>query len=179
MTRGYAARTFPRLGVVVDDGYVYPARGSQPLGPLAGAHAEMTAPTRHRRAGAAAATTAIGLGAGLGVLGLAPLLSKKSKATAFVSLPSGNVIERSVDGNTAVREAQSEVARFNALASAATPPAEPAPRESYQQIRDRVLGRAAKPPAVRQVDDAGGLAYQCLAGHRHETWGEAEACPSE
>jgi hypothetical protein len=111
---------FPQLGVIVDRGQVYSgtlAKGGH-LGPLAGAHAELGEPTRHRRVGAAASTTIL-TGGMLGVAGLVPLLSKKSKALAFVVLASGRVRERKLDGNMNIRQAQSEAVRFNALAAAA------------------------------------------------------------
>jgi hypothetical protein len=114
------ATRFPTLGVTVDNGQVYKGvfgKGSQ-LGPLAGAHAELGDPTRHRRVGAAVGGT-VALGAVLGPLPLLAALGKKSKALAFVVLPNGQVHEKKLDGNTQIRNAQSEVVRFNALAAAA------------------------------------------------------------
>jgi hypothetical protein len=62
-----------------------------PLGPLAGARAEITAST--------------------------PWMGQKTqyRATAFVILANGAVHERDQKGNAAVRRAQAEVVRFNAL----------------------------------------------------------------
>jgi hypothetical protein len=53
-----------------------------------------------------------------GPLGMLGLLSKKSKAFAFVSFPNGRVHEKKLDGNMQIRSAQREVAQFNALAAA-------------------------------------------------------------
>jgi hypothetical protein len=114
------SQRFPQLGVIVEDGYVYKGmfgKGSR-LGPLAGSHAELGEPTRHRRVGAAVGGT-VALGAILGPLPLLAGLSKKSKGLAFVVFPSGTVHERKLDGNMAIRGAQSEVVRFNALGTAA------------------------------------------------------------
>ena len=67
--------------------------------------------------GAAAAST-VATGGLLGVVALAPLLSKKSKSLAFIVFPSGVVHQRKLDGNMAIRGAQAEVVRFNALVAA-------------------------------------------------------------
>ena len=111
------AQRFPTLGVIVEDGQVSKGtfgKGAK-LGPLSRAHAELGDPTRHRRVAAAGlATVATG-----GLLGLAPLLTKKAKSIAFVVFPSGQVHERKLDGNIQIRAAQSEVVRFNAIAAAA------------------------------------------------------------
>lgn len=112
-----AARTDLRgLGVRIEDGQVSTLPGlmkPRRLGPLKGAHAEVTAGTRHHRIGAAVATAPLSLGAGL-VLGL----TKKSKATAFVVFPDGTLHERKLDGASAVSSAQRDAVKFNALASA-------------------------------------------------------------
>ena len=112
------ATRFPTLGVIVDDGQVYRGMLSKGplLGSLAGAHAELADPTRHRRVGAAVGGT-VALGAVLGPLPMLAALGKKSKSIAFVVLPNGQVHEKKLDGNTAIRSAQSEVVRFNALAA--------------------------------------------------------------
>ena len=100
------------LGVRIRDGQVFKdgALTRSRLGPLAGARAEITDPTRHHRIGAATVT-------------LMPIvaLSKKSKAMAFVVFPDGSVYERRLDGNSAVRLAQRDVVKFNALANARSP----------------------------------------------------------
>lgn len=114
------AQKFPTLGVIVDNGQVYKGvfgKGSN-IGPLAGAHAELGDPTRHRRVGAAVGGT-VALGAVLGPLPLLAALGKKSKSIAFVVFPNGHVHEKKLDGNFQIRSAQSEVVRFNALVVAA------------------------------------------------------------
>jgi hypothetical protein len=101
---------FLNLGVEVRDGQVYRVGFTvKRLGPLVGAHAEITDPQRRHRVGAAAVT-------------LMPLVapSKKDKATAFVLLGDGTVAGRKLDGNGPVKRAQSEVVRFNALSTAAS-----------------------------------------------------------
>jgi hypothetical protein len=99
---------FPGLGVEVRDGQVYRVGfTTKRLGPLAGAHAEITAPGRRRNVGAAAIT-------------LMPViaLSKRDTAVAFVVIADGTVHQRKLDGNGPVRKAQAEVVKFNALAAA-------------------------------------------------------------
>ncbi len=111
---------FSSLGVTVreDENGAYVTAGalggSRRLGPLKGAYAEVTDGTRvHRVAGATLGTVALGpAGALVG-------LSKKAKASAFVVFADGTVHERKLDGNAAVRGAQSDAVKFNALASAA------------------------------------------------------------
>ncbi len=113
--------TFPGLGVQVRDGLVYAGVLGEGhlIGALKGAHAEITDSTRARRAGVIAASTAVGSPAGVA----AGLLFKKNKATAFVVFPDGGVRERKLDGNTAIRTAQRDVVKFNALAASADTPA--------------------------------------------------------
>jgi hypothetical protein len=112
-----AARTDLRgLGVRIEDGQVSTLPGlmkSRHLGPLKGAHAEVTAGTRHHRIGAAAVAAPLSLGAGL-IIGL----TKKSKATAFVVFAEGSVQERKLDGASMISTAQRDAVRFNALAAA-------------------------------------------------------------
>lgn len=107
---------FPTIGIAIDGDQVLSGRAT--LGPLAGASAEISDPTRHRRVGGSVAATAV-MAPVLGPLPLLGMLSKKSKAIAFVVFPDGTVHERKLDGNMAIRAAQSEVVRFNALANAA------------------------------------------------------------
>jgi hypothetical protein len=100
---------FPYLSVEVRDGQVYRVGVlTKLLGPLAGAHAEITAPSRRRNVGTAAVT-------------LMPLiaLSKRDTAAAFVVIADGTVHQQKLDGNGPVRKAQAEVVKFNALAAAA------------------------------------------------------------
>lgn len=112
------------------------------LGPLVGAQAELGEPTRHRRVGAAVGTTLL-TGGALGVLGFAPMLSKKSKALAFVVFSNGTVHERPLDGNMAIRSAQSEAVRFNAMAraEAAEPVAATKQPDDSRDLRHLALGR--------------------------------------
>jgi hypothetical protein len=111
-----SARTDLRgLGVRVEDDQVSTLPGlvkSRLLGPLKGAHAEVTAGTRHHRIGAAVVAAPLSLGAGL-LLGL----TKKSKANAFVVFADGTVHERKLDGASMISSAQRDAVRFNALAA--------------------------------------------------------------
>jgi hypothetical protein len=112
-----SARTDLRgLGVRIEDDQVSTLPGlvkSRRLGPLKGAHAELTSGTRHHRIGAAAVAAPLSLGAGL-LIGL----TKKSKATAFVVFADGTVHERKLEGNSMISSAQRDAVKFNALASA-------------------------------------------------------------
>jgi hypothetical protein len=113
-----AARTDLRgLGVRIEDGQVSTLPGlmkSRRLGPLKGAHAEVTAGTsRHRIGAGAVAGVAL-----VPVAGLLIGLTKKSKATAFVVFADGTVHERKLDGASMISSAQRDVVRFNALAAA-------------------------------------------------------------
>jgi len=125
------ALRFPQLGVLVDGASVYAgawlgAANKTPLGTLEGAQASLGEPTRHRRVGAATLATAATAPL-LGPLGMVVGLSKKSKSIAFVVTGDGHVHERKLDGNMAMRQAQSEVVRFNAMAARAAPPPSAAP----------------------------------------------------
>jgi hypothetical protein len=112
-----SARTDLRsLGVRIEDDQVSSLPGlakSRRLGPIKGAHAEVTAGTRHHRIGAAAVAAPLSLGVGL-LVGL----TKKSKATAFVVFADGTVHERKLDGASMISSAQRDAVRFNALAVA-------------------------------------------------------------
>jgi hypothetical protein len=130
---------FPGLGVRVHDGqvYRYPTMSQPTLGPLAGARAEITDPTKAQmvRAGLAAGiTSGVALGAVLGPFALAPGavgLLRKSKAVAFVICANGKLHEKKLDGTAAIRAAQRDAVKFNTLASRAEAPvqepAQPAP----------------------------------------------------
>jgi hypothetical protein len=111
-----SARTDLRgLGVRIEDDQVSTLPGllkPRHLGPLKGAHAEVTAGTRHHRVGAAAVAAPLSLGAGL-LIGL----TKKSKAVAFVVFPDGTLHERKLDGRSMISNAQRDVVKFNALAA--------------------------------------------------------------
>lgn len=112
------SKSFPTLGIKIDERKVSTwGFASRPLGPLTGAYAEISDPTRHRRV-AGAMTTTVLTAPVAGPLGMLGLLSKKSKAFVFVSFPNGRVHEKKLDGNMQIRAAQREVAQFNALAAA-------------------------------------------------------------
>lgn len=112
------SKTFPTLGIKIDDRQVTTyGFSSHPLGSLAGAYAEISDSTRHRRV-AGAVTTTVLTASVAGPLGMLGLLSKKSKAFVFVSFSNGRVHEKKLDGNMQIRAAQREVAQFNALAAA-------------------------------------------------------------
>jgi hypothetical protein len=112
-----SARTNLRgLGICVIDDQVSTLPGmmkSRQLGPLKGAHAEVTTGTRHHRIGAAAVAAPVSLGAGL-LIGL----TKKSRASAFVVFADGSVHEQKLKGANMINSAQRDVVRFNALAAA-------------------------------------------------------------
>jgi hypothetical protein len=93
---------------VVVDGNEVKASG-RILGPLAGAHAEVTDPTsRHTLTR---------------VVTVAGEFTKKTKATMMIVYPDGTCWQRTLDGAAAVRQAQAWVIQFNALAAA--PPLPP------------------------------------------------------
>ncbi|MGD0701999.1 MAG: hypothetical protein ABSA02_19205 [Trebonia sp.] len=92
------------------------AMSRQTLGQMAGAHAEITDPTRHHRAAGATAATIVTAPV-LGPLAVLGALSKKSKAIAFVVFENGKVHQVNLDGNMQIRMAHSEVVKFNALAA--------------------------------------------------------------
>jgi hypothetical protein len=118
------ANTFPGIGVRARNGEVYPYPTlSQPaLGPVEGARAEITDPTKAQmvRAGLA---SGLAFGAVFGPLALAPGLLRKSKAVAFVVCANGKVHERKLNGTAAIRAAQRDAVKFNVFAGSATAPA--------------------------------------------------------
>lgn len=90
-------------GVVVDGDEV--KSGGKVLGPLAGAHAEVTGiSSRHTLTR---------------VVTVAGALTKRTKATVIVVCPSGGVHEWHLNGAAEVRRAEAWCIRFNALAAAA------------------------------------------------------------
>jgi hypothetical protein len=118
---------FQWLGVqvLVGDGTVYTigshdaalrTNASRLLGPLAGAQAMVTDGSQAWSPGRAMFLP-------IGLAGLAT----KTKADAAVVFPDGTVHMSPLDGNFAVREAQKQVVRFNAMAGAADPAAPAAP----------------------------------------------------
>jgi hypothetical protein len=134
---------FYGLGVRVRDGNVYPYPTlSQPaLGPVEGARAEITDPTKAQmiRAGVMSGMT---LGAILGPLSFAPGVLRKSKAVAFVICANGKLHEKKLDGTAAIRAAQHDAVRFNTLASPVEAPApEPAPAPANSSHTRRTAGR--------------------------------------
>ena len=111
------------LGVRVRDGLVYYAgtlTEGHLLGELKGAEAEITDATKPQmiRAGL---TSGIALGTLIGPLALLPGVFRKSKAVAFVVFANGTVHERKLDGNAAIRAAQRDVVKFNALVERPSP----------------------------------------------------------
>ena len=136
-TKGIA---FYGLGVRVRAGEVfpYPTLSLPAIGPAEGARAEITDPTKAQmvRAGVA---SGLAFGAVFGPLALAPGLLRKSKAVAFVVCTNGKLHEKKLDGTTAIRNAQRDVMRFNALAgpaeaSAPEPPQPPTPSERLAEV---------------------------------------------
>ncbi len=102
------------IGVVTAAGYVWKVKTlGDPviLGPLEGATAGVTDGTRVHRVGGPVAASMV-----LGPVGLLGSLSTKSKATSYVALADGTVHEGKLDGNSTVRAAQKDAARFNARA---------------------------------------------------------------
>lgn len=111
-------KRFFTLGVKTDGTQVYTLSG-RGLGPLVGARAELGEPTRHHRVAGSLAATVVTAPA-LGPLALLGIVSKKSKSIAFVVFTNGTVHQKNLDGNTAIRSAQSEVMQFNAIAAVGT-----------------------------------------------------------
>jgi hypothetical protein len=116
---------FPALGLIAADGEIRPftsmrssvydkrvASSDEPIGPVAGARAEVVqGPGTHR----------VGTGIALGitvlpVVGLAAALTKKSRATAFIVTANGTVHEQPLQGSKDIARAQAEAVRFNVLA---------------------------------------------------------------
>jgi hypothetical protein len=133
--------TFFSLGVRVRDGevYPYPTFGQPALGPVEGAGAEITDPTKAQmvRAGLA---SGLAFGAVIGPLALAPGLLRKSKAVALVVCANGNIREKKLDGTSAIRAAQSAAVKFNALARSedqpVTAPPQPPPATASERLAE-------------------------------------------
>jgi hypothetical protein len=96
-----------RLGVEIRESEAYEWPSGKHLGPLAGARAGMTDPTRSRGE-AAAMTVAFGL-PGLAAGG-------GSKAATHVTFTNGAVVITNLDRSKEIARAQTDVVRFNALA---------------------------------------------------------------
>jgi hypothetical protein len=129
-----AATTVLRgLGVAVRDGQVFRAEvgvmtgrdQGRPLGDLAGAHAEVTGGRAgRRRSGHARTVDTVAATALLGPAGLLAALSRRgTRGTAFVVFADGTVHEQQVSDEPALRRAQADAVRFNALAAASQRPA--------------------------------------------------------
>lgn len=152
------ANTFMTLGVAIEGGQVrklnaFGVKGAV-LGPLAGAQAEISDPTRHRRVGGPLAATAVTAPI-LGPLALLGMASKKSKSLAFVVFPDGTVHEKKLDGNMAIRAATREVVQFNALARATGAASVPSARRSPRpHVPSRVSGGQRTCPAAMSTASA-------------------------
>jgi hypothetical protein len=133
------ANTFTGLGVRVSNGevYPYPTFGKTPLGPIKGARAEITDPTKAQmiRAGVLSGIT---LGALIGPLALAPGVLRKSKAVAFVICPNGKLHEKKLNGTAMIRAAQRDAMKFNTLAGPVEAPAPVAPQSPPPTPRERL-----------------------------------------
>jgi hypothetical protein len=136
LKRGMA---LPGLGVRILGGQVYPCPtfGKPALGPAEGARAEITDPTKAQMVGAAVAS-GVALGTLLGPLALAPGLLRKSIAVAFVICPNRAFHEKKLDGTTAIRAAQRDAVKFNALVGATSAAAPPPPPPSPATPRERL-----------------------------------------
>ena len=132
VTRERAARRaattlLPKLGVAVRDGQVYKydfaamtgrAEGHL-LGPLAGAHAEVTGGRAgHRRSGGQRTADAVVATTLLGPVGLLAAASRKGvRGTAFVVFADSTLHEMQIADEAALVGAQADAVRFNALAN--------------------------------------------------------------
>jgi hypothetical protein len=90
-------------------------------------------------------------------LGLAPLATK-TRADAAIVFRDGTVHTASLDGNAAVREAQLQVVRFNALADTTTAPAAPVSGSDH----------AARLRALQELRDSGLISEQEYEAKRTE-----------
>lgn len=149
ITRRVSNPVYAGLGVRVRDGqvYKYPTFSQPALGPLAGARAEITDPTKAQmiRAGVVSGIT---LGALIGPLALAPGVLRKSKAVAFVIFPNGKLHEKNLDGTAAIRAAQRDAMRFNTLAGSVETPAPAAAQPPPPTASERLA-------EVTRLHDAG------------------------
>jgi len=113
---------FLTLGLTALNGQVYrativtPREGqlAAPVGPLAGAQAQVTDPTRRHRIGKSMGMAV----SGLGPLALAGMATKDTRAQVIVAFPNGTVISRQLTSRNEISRAQVDVARFNAIAAA-------------------------------------------------------------
>jgi hypothetical protein len=120
---------FPELNLLVQDGRVAARRYGprRDLGPLAGAHAEVTMPlgaedlfglTSKHRVGTAAWLGVVLLGAGRGFMKHFGL-GKNGKAIAVVTFADGTSRQETVRGREPISRVMGEAVRFNDLAAAA------------------------------------------------------------
>jgi putative oligomerization/nucleic acid binding protein len=151
------------LGIIVKaDGSVCDLTWGRRLGPLAGAHAEVTNPSRHHRAGAAVSASVFTMGTGLGPTGALVGLSKKSIAIAVVVFPDGTLHQHRLDGARAVQQAEVAAISFNAMAQEAVGGSLAGARE---YLTGAQAGDAAAPgSAVSAADEIKKLAELHAAG---------------
>jgi hypothetical protein len=136
LTKG---EVFAGLGVRVRGGEVfpYPTFSQAALGPVEGARAELTDPTKAQMIGAGLAS-GVAFGTLLGPVALAPALLRKSKAVAFVVCANARFYEKKLDGSMAIRLAQSDAVKFNALVASVSPPASAEPPSKALSPRERL-----------------------------------------
>lgn len=163
-------RRFVILGIKIDGNQVLTPTG-RVLGQLAGAHAEMGEPTRHRRVAGPLVATAMTAPV-LGPLALLGMASKKSKSAAFVTFTDGTVHHKALDGNSAIRGAQREVVEFNAAAAAAAG-ATAGLREGAAETPVRLacghVTFITDPKIVSWLDAEGEKAYYCRTCQTDQT----------
>lgn len=81
----------------------------------------------------------VALGTLLGPLALPPGLLRKSKAVAFVVCGNGKFHENKLDGTGAIRAAQRDALKFNALVGSASAPVMPQPASNPPTPRERLV----------------------------------------
>jgi len=104
-------------GQVYRSTYLPPREGQlgNPVGPLAGAEAQVTDPTRRHRVG-----KSLGMAvSGLGPLALAGMATKDTRAQVIVAFGNGHAVSRQLTSRSEISGAQVDAARFNAIAAAA------------------------------------------------------------
>jgi Short C-terminal domain len=137
------------LGVAICGGEVYreePFGLHNRLGPLAGAHAEVTGgQSGRRRSGAVRALDAATAAAVIGPAGLAAGASRKAvRGTAFVIFADSTVHEAAMADQATLVRAQADAIRFNALAAA-----------SSQTPTETVTDPAVRLRKLQELRDAG------------------------
>lgn len=104
-------------GQVYKAGILPPREGElpPPVGPLAGAQAQVTDPMRRHRIG-----KSVGMAvSGLGPLALAGALTKDTKAMLVVAFADGQAITQQLTNRKEIAQAQATAVRFNTMAAAA------------------------------------------------------------